>query len=889
MSDRPTPVDTTRSADAPAPRTSATCARCGATRLDLPSRGVCPRCLLGGAFPELGTRSNAAGRADRPAATLGRIDRYLLLKRLGRGAMGEVYLARDDRLDRLVALKTPQLDRAHDPEIVARFQREAQLAGELSHPNICPVYDVGRCDGKLFYTMAYIDGRPLADWIRADRPPSLRRTVVLIAKIAATMAVAHARGIVHRDLKPSNILVDRRGEPIITDFGLARRPTFDARLTRSDRLVGTPAYLAPELLGGGCESPASDIYSLGVVLYELLTGRLPFDGPLGELFAQIARDPAPPPSRLRPAAAGRLDAICAQALAKSPADRFASMDAFAAELAAILRETAAATPHPPDVSPQEPPPTTPPVAWTTSSAPPRSERRGRVTNRLKAAVVGGLLAAWGVFRAVSAPGPLVSPTRSPVERPDAPATAALHVSPAAPAASAPDSLPEPAVDRPKSPPESSPPARPASPAAAKSAPAPHVVAIARVVPSALPESVARRLDARFDEAKPTTPPQSPLLLAFRALDDLRRLDADRRRLRQELVDVAGRIADLPQAIVRVQGELSSLRRMSEAATLDQQDFERRMLFLSTQGVPTEVDRRQQAEAELQAAAAGRAQAFAQRQQLDVEIRGKLTELSRLEASRVESLRSAERLSGELRQLVDQVFWTADPAGSWGRIAYDELAELFTEWLADSGEQAELLALRAVARVNGGRAEAATLDAQRAVQLAPKSPLAIAALGYARSARGSTADGLLELNRAVRLAPSAPYAYFFRGRLNRERRHADAARADFAKALELAPQSPWTAAQYSLQLAAGAARKGASPDAADLEEAERLAREACRATDRQSWFCLETLATTLAAAERWEEAVESAETARRLAPLEFEPECLRRRALFESRVRFQFDP
>ena len=262
--------------------------------------------------------------------------RYTIVRRLGKGGMGRVYLAHDSQLDRRVALKVPQLDAGDRSTVRERFYREAKAAANLSHPNICQVFDVG-CEGDIPYlTMSYIEGQSLHEW--AARPRPVGEVLALVAKIALALEEAHKRGIIHRDLKPSNIMLDPRGEPIVMDFGLARRLDLpdEARLTSPGLLMGTPAYVPPEHIRGLVEpSPSGDVYSLGVVLYELLTGRCPFAGDVMAVLAQVVADAPAPPSSHRREVEARHDAVCLRALAKSPGERYASMAAFAEALTSV--------------------------------------------------------------------------------------------------------------------------------------------------------------------------------------------------------------------------------------------------------------------------------------------------------------------------------------------------------------------------------------------------------------------------------------------------------------------------------------------------------------------------------------------------------------------------
>jgi predicted Ser/Thr protein kinase len=281
--------------------------------------------------PTLPAPNATEARPALPAPSLPeRFGRYHILRPLGRGGMGAVYLARDSELERLVALKVPNLETG-DPEAVERFAREAKAAATIEHPNICRVYDVGRIDGRQYLTMAFVDGRTLADAMR-DEPPASRQAVELVRTVARAVAEAHSRGVVHRDLKPGNILLTAAGEPVVTDFGLARRESAtDPRLTETGAALGTPLYMSPEQMTGDTAriGPASDVYSLGVVLYELLAGRPPFGTARSTLFTSTLTETPPGPSRVRPGVDPGLDDIVLTALGKTPEDRYPTMAAFA--------------------------------------------------------------------------------------------------------------------------------------------------------------------------------------------------------------------------------------------------------------------------------------------------------------------------------------------------------------------------------------------------------------------------------------------------------------------------------------------------------------------------------------------------------------------------------
>jgi serine/threonine protein kinase len=276
-----------------------------------------------------------------------RFGRYRIIKELGRGSMGAVYLVHDTQLARQVALKVPHFRTEDDTgtldrQTLDRFYREAHAAAILDHPNLCPVYDVGRIRGIPYLTMAYIKGRPLSQLINHAKPLPLRRVAVLVRKLALALQVAHDKGVIHRDLKPSNIMICAGREPVIMDFGLAWRlanRSDDQRLTRLGLVLGTPAYMSPEQLSGRVEDlgPGCDIYSLGVILYELLTGRCPFDGPEAVVLGQVLFIEPGRPSSHRPDLDPGLEAICLKAMEKQIDVRYATMSELAAALGDYLR------------------------------------------------------------------------------------------------------------------------------------------------------------------------------------------------------------------------------------------------------------------------------------------------------------------------------------------------------------------------------------------------------------------------------------------------------------------------------------------------------------------------------------------------------------------------
>lgn len=264
----------------------------------------------------------------------GRLGRYRVVRKLGQGGMGSVYLAHDEELDRPVALKVPASELVADPAFAERFRREARAAASFHHPNFCPVHDVGQVDGVTFMAMAFVEGRPLSDRLK-NGPPPPREAAEIVATLAEALEEAHRRGIVHRDLKPANVMVDSRGTLIVMDFGLARRASEgESELTRTGAVMGTPYYMAPEQARGDKNAigPGVDIYALGVILFELLTGRRPFEGAPSQVFVRAAADPPPMPSQLRKGIDPVLEAICLNALAKDPKHRQESCAQLAREL-----------------------------------------------------------------------------------------------------------------------------------------------------------------------------------------------------------------------------------------------------------------------------------------------------------------------------------------------------------------------------------------------------------------------------------------------------------------------------------------------------------------------------------------------------------------------------
>jgi beta-lactam-binding protein with PASTA domain len=257
--------------------------------------------------------------------------RYEVLSRIGTGGMADVYLARDQLLGRQVAVKLLHHRFAEDQEFVERFRREASSAASLSHPNVVAIFDRGEWDGTYYIAMEYLPGRSLKTVVREQSPLDPIGAIDIVAQILHAARFAHGRGVIHRDLKPHNVILDEEGRAKVTDFGIARAGASDMTLTGS--IMGTAQYLSPEQAQGEAVSAASDLYAVGIVLYELLTGAVPFDGETAVTIAlkQVSATP-PPPSALNAAVPPELDAVVLRALAKNPAERFADADEFLAAL-----------------------------------------------------------------------------------------------------------------------------------------------------------------------------------------------------------------------------------------------------------------------------------------------------------------------------------------------------------------------------------------------------------------------------------------------------------------------------------------------------------------------------------------------------------------------------
>jgi beta-lactam-binding protein with PASTA domain len=321
--------------------------------------------------------------------------RYRLLARLGSGGMADVWCAHDTQLDRKVALKVLHERFAQDREFVERFRREASAAAGLQHPNVVGVFDRGEFNGTYYIAMEYVEGSSLKDLI--GRGMSVGEAIEVTRQILTAAGFAHGNGIVHRDLKPQNVLIDREGRASVTDFGIARAGA--SEITQTGSVMGTAQYLSPEQAQGLAVTPGSDLYAIGVVLYEMLTGSVPFEGDSAVAVAlkQVSEPPVPP-SRLNPAIPRALDGVVLKALAKDPANRFTSAGEFLAALDAAEADPATSPVGDTAVyAPVAPPP-----------PPPAEERRIRWRWILLAILMLALagVAAWALTR----PGQVVVPT-----------------------------------------------------------------------------------------------------------------------------------------------------------------------------------------------------------------------------------------------------------------------------------------------------------------------------------------------------------------------------------------------------------------------------------------------------------------------------------------------
>src|SRR6266705_542739 len=320
------------------------CRKCGAEIFADAPEGLCTACLFETGLDLLARPSVAAGergsventetsdanaaphikKASRPAKTPAKFGDYELLEEIGRGGQGVVYRAHQKSLNRTVALKVIGLGHWATEAHLKRFRREAEAAARLDHPCIVPIHEVGEREGSCYFSMNLVEGSQLDDVAKRE-PMPLRRAAELIAKLARAVHYAHEHGILHRDIKPGNVLLDRNGEPHLTDFGLARLVETESTVTHTMEVLGTPSYMAPEQAKGdnAAVSNATDVYGLGAVLYQLLTGHPPFAGGTTYETIKLLLDTEPRlPRVLNPKIDRDLSTMCLKCLEKDPRRRY---------------------------------------------------------------------------------------------------------------------------------------------------------------------------------------------------------------------------------------------------------------------------------------------------------------------------------------------------------------------------------------------------------------------------------------------------------------------------------------------------------------------------------------------------------------------------------------
>ncbi len=314
------------------------CRKCGAAIPPDSPQHSCGACLL---ETGLGSDEAVAGVDDRgrPIPLLMDFGDYELLEQIGRGGQGVVFRARQKSLNRIVALKVIGLGQWATQAHLKRFRLEAEAAARLEHPGIVPIHEVGERDGQCYFSMKFVEGGQLDEVVK-QTPMSIRQAAELIAKVARTVHYAHEHGILHRDIKPGNILLDAKGEPHLTDFGLARLVESESTVTRTVEVLGTPSYMAPEQAVGNNASVSSvtDVYGLGAVLYQLLTGQPPFAGGTTYETIKLVLDTEPrQPRLLNPKIDRDLSTICLKCLEKDPKRRYSSALALAEDLERWLK------------------------------------------------------------------------------------------------------------------------------------------------------------------------------------------------------------------------------------------------------------------------------------------------------------------------------------------------------------------------------------------------------------------------------------------------------------------------------------------------------------------------------------------------------------------------
>ncbi|WP_233255920.1 serine/threonine-protein kinase [Falsiroseomonas bella] len=462
----------------------------------------------------------------------GNLGKYELRSTLGRGAMGVVYEGWDPVIARRVAIKTVRLPAEDDTdaqEELARFRREAQAAGRLTHPNIVGVYDYGEDRGVAYIVMEFVDGPTLKSLLDRQERMALPQVVRVMEEVLAGLAFSHARGIVHRDIKPANVMLTSEGQAKLADFGIARIES--SSMTQAGTVMGTPAYMSPEQFMGQTVDARTDIYSAGVLLYQLLTGERPFEGGMAAIMHKALNTEAPKPSDLSVTAPPALDAVVARAMAKRPDGRFPNAEAFAVALRAALAAPApsveatmiaapgmaersveatmiassAAPPAPTATVPTAPAP--PPVAAPAPAATP-TPRQGAPIGAIAAGVAALVAIGGGAWFMLGREAPQAPPQATAVQQPPAaPAPLPPPISVTAQPAPAP-AAPPPTVVAAPAPAPSAP--LPAAPAPSPAPPVPAVTAAPPMPAAPAPDVAAAPVPAVSAPAQPAASPAAPL-------------------------------------------------------------------------------------------------------------------------------------------------------------------------------------------------------------------------------------------------------------------------------------------------------------------------------------------------------------------------------------------
>ncbi len=331
-------------------KTTKFCRECGQPLAPDALLGLCPQCMMKAGLPSK-PKSTIALAPDAfvegpetetrefvPGTKLGYIGDYELLEEIARGGMGVVFKARQSSLKRIVAVKMIRSGNLAGEMEVKRFHAEAEAAAQLQHPNIVAIHEIGEHEGRQYFSMDFVEGRNLAQ-VAGGKPVAARSAAEWLKAIAGAVQFAHQRGVLHRDLKPQNIMLDAAGRPRVMDFGLAKTLGGDSTVTKTGAVMGSPSYMSPEQARGlnDLVGPASDVYSLGAILYELLSGRPPFRGNSAvETMSQVVNDEPPPPRSLNASAPLDLESICLKCLEKDPARRYPTARELEADLGRFL-------------------------------------------------------------------------------------------------------------------------------------------------------------------------------------------------------------------------------------------------------------------------------------------------------------------------------------------------------------------------------------------------------------------------------------------------------------------------------------------------------------------------------------------------------------------------